>query len=366
MNEWGNNSRVVHAVASTAAPGGRGYTLVNAAVPAFSHCVDSLALNVGTANETWLLFHNGDGMPRACQCGSPDCSSKPLQWLATCASGNGTTPSDCCEGHPAPPLPEGFEPSNGVHVATSPYGPWKHPAKEALVGFPFCDCPAVHVLKNGSIAVWCQALYPTGVFTPDTHVPMYINAGWGTPFVAHTTSLRVPADLYQRAVQNGSVIKLDDPTMYVDARGNWHALMHNGDGPFPCGDVWNESGAVFRDGNPYPIGCTAHIFSRDGVGWTMSPLAASNASIALDGGRGSVDLFRQRPKVKLNAAGDAPTHLFHGAMQCGERVVTGGDAPWNHCSNTSWPRTNGAAQLGIDTYDGMDYSFTTLVALVVD
>ena len=93
----------------------------------------------------------------------------------------------------------------------------------------------------------------------------------------------------------------------------------------------------------------------------MSSRAASNASVALDSGRGSVDLFRQRPKVKLNAAGDAPTHLFHGAMRCGERVVTGGKAPWNHCSNTSWPTGN----LGIDTYDGMDYSFTTLVPLAV-
>jgi hypothetical protein len=58
------------------------YVLHDVAVPAFSHCVDSLALNVGTPEETWLLFHNGDGMPRACGEGTPDCDTKPLQWLA--------------------------------------------------------------------------------------------------------------------------------------------------------------------------------------------------------------------------------------------------------------------------------------------
>jgi hypothetical protein len=102
-----------------------------------------------------------------------------------------------------------------VHVATSPIGPWRKPSKKALVGYPFCDCPAVLVMQNGSIVVWCQPLYPSGEFTADTHSPLYINAGWGTPFVNRTTSLRVPAELYHRAVQNGSVIKVSFIFRYI-------------------------------------------------------------------------------------------------------------------------------------------------------
>ena len=70
------------------------------------------------------------------------------------SGGNGSTPAGCCTGHPAPPLPTGFEPSNGVHVATSPSGPWRKPSKKALVGYPFCDCPAVLVMQNGRYVVF--------------------------------------------------------------------------------------------------------------------------------------------------------------------------------------------------------------------
>jgi hypothetical protein len=91
----------------------------------------------------------------------------------------------------------------------------------------------------------------------------------------------------------------------------------------------------------------------------MGDVAASNATIMLEDGRG-VALFRQRPKVKLNMAGDAPTHLFHGSMRCGERPVTGGIAPLNQCANTSWVSRG---NVGINAPPGLDYSFTTVVPL---
>lgn len=131
----------------------------------------------------------------------------------------------------------------------------------------------------------------------------------------------------------------------------------------------------YRDGNPYPIGCSAHLYSENGLDWTLSPIAASNASITFVGGA-SVDLFRQRPKVLLadsvNGKGSVITHLFHGAMHCGERQITGGrgsHAPQNHCVNRSWPigatTTSAAAgsELGINAPTALDYSFTTVVPL---
>ena len=150
-----------------------------------------------------------------------------------------------------------------------------------------------------------------------------------------------------------------DPTLWVDPRGYWHVLAHNGDGPYPCADP-GPAGLAYRDGNPYGAGCSAHLWSRDGVEWQMSAFAAHNATVLLQlanaagtadtaapppgggggggGGSGSVlsvDLFRQRPKVLVNARGDI-SHLFAGAMRCGERAITGGPTPY--CTNSSWPR----------------------------
>eukprot|EP00664_Eupelagonemidae_sp_cell27_P000139 gene139-10152_t len=160
MNMWMNNSHVAHMVADSPAPDG-GYTPAGIAIPAYSHCVDPVRLPDGR----WLLFHNGDGVSRAgCAGGSPGCTHHPGgQWLADCsANGNGTTPGrphDILPARPPPRPPAGFEASNGVHIADSPYGPWRAPDPAALVGFPACDCPAVHVLRNGSIAYWCQAIF---------------------------------------------------------------------------------------------------------------------------------------------------------------------------------------------------------------
>jgi hypothetical protein len=164
----------------------------------------------------------------------------------------------------------------------------------------------------------------------------------------------------------------------TDENGNFHALAHNGDGPFPCGDGpalnGRHYGTRYRDGNPYPIGCSAHLYSENGLDWHMSPVAASNASILLTSGV-SVDLFRQRPKVLTTplGKGSAITHLFHGSMLCGERQITGGDGPNNQCANTSWPGGGppyigtgdgaGSDNVGITAPTDMDYSFTTVVPL---
>lgn len=92
MNKWDNHSRVVHAVASEANPTG-GYKRVEVAVPDYAHCIDPVRLKDGT----WLLFHNGDGISHeGCGQGTPDCPTRPVDWVAVCngGSGDGTTPED--------------------------------------------------------------------------------------------------------------------------------------------------------------------------------------------------------------------------------------------------------------------------------
>lgn len=186
-----------------------GYRRVGVAIPQYAHCVDPVMLR---DNKTWLLFHNGDGSPTGvCSagwwaCGTPVdqvCrsaatatthpalppsprhanlhSSTPLLcslwnsdqaafvarysasathaqgnkdgYVAGCtAQGNGSTPDpSLVRGRRAPPPPaEGYEASNGVHVSTNgPHGPWRA-ANGTAHGYPFDDCPAVHVLSNGA------------------------------------------------------------------------------------------------------------------------------------------------------------------------------------------------------------------------
>lgn len=182
--------------------------------------------------------------------------------------------------------------------------------------------------------------------------------------------VRIP-DALGEAVANESGIlgymRFGDPTLWIDARGGWHALMQNGDGPSPCG-LLNAVGLAYRDGNPLPVGCTTHLWSEDGVSWEMSGVAASNASVLFKSGK-AINLFRQRPKVKLNKEYNAVVALFHGAMLCGERAVRGGKAPGSHCTGSHWPELgqngdgtiDGGRGVGIVADLGSDRSFTTVV-----
>jgi hypothetical protein len=244
-------------------------------------------------------------------------------------------------------------------------------------------------MNNGSIVMWCQPLvnYYPGTDKPNV-ASIYINQGWGTSWEEKPATLAIPEWLIQASIKSSvpdwnQWIKLDDPTIWTDENGYFHALAHNGDGPFPCGDGPANNaahyGKRFRDGNPYPISCSAHLYSENGLDWHMSPVAASNATITLESGA-SVDLFRQRPKVLTRPAGkgSAITHLFHGSMKCGERPIQGGDFPFNQCTNGTWPGSestspssrsgNGSfggesSGLGITAPTNMDYSFTTVVPL---
>ena len=367
MDMWDNTSRIIHAVAQG---DGRAasYARVDVAVPQFAHCVDSLVLP-GTP-PTWLLFHNGDGQPRACGIGSPDCDQKPLEWVATCHSSNGTTPvSPPPRGHPAPPLPTGFQPANGVHVATSPDGPWRKAPAAAVDGFPYKDCPAVALHPNGSIIAWPQSIVATfgtdtGIANNYTAALSITTGGWGTSWRSVQPVVHIPRSLGNAVANESGILgymRFGDPTMWIDARGGWHSLMQNGDGPSPCG-MLNDVGLAYRDGNPLPVGCTTHMWSTDGVAWNMSSVAASNASVIL-ASAGEVNLFRQRPKVKLNKGNNAVVAIFHGAMRCGERAVRDGKSPGNRCAESRWPEhgQSGDGGVGIVADRGLDRSFTIVV-----
>jgi hypothetical protein len=161
LNLLNNVSYIAHTT-STAIEGAGPVSTMDVAIPVLATCVDHIKVNDSYGVERYVMFHNGDGEPRACDVGAPNCSSLPLEWIADCTgpgtSANGTTPDSNVTGAPPDFPPEWFIPSNGVHVATSPSGPWGPPPPGAVEGYPFCDCPAVYVLRNGSVAVWCQGI----------------------------------------------------------------------------------------------------------------------------------------------------------------------------------------------------------------
>ena len=144
---------------------------------------------------------------------------------------------------------------------------------------------------------------------------MYIVQKWGDPWVPKPTTLEVPP--WIAALGD---VKLDDPTLWQDRNGFFHILAHNGDGPHPCGSH-GAAGLSYRDGNPLPVGCSAHLYSRDALHWVMSPVAAHNATVELSGG-GTRELYRQRPKVQVDKRGDVHA-LFGGVMPCGEAQIRG-------------------------------------------
>jgi hypothetical protein len=150
-------------------------------------------------------------------------SIEPIHQVASCNgnTGDGTTPDESkISAHPAPKLPKGFEPSNGVHQSNSPNGPWLKPSDAATQGLPMCDCPAVHAMRNGSILMWCQPLVDFYAGDGDAKVaPIFINQGWGTSFVEKPATLAIPQWLLEASIATSvpdwnQYIKLDDPTIW--------------------------------------------------------------------------------------------------------------------------------------------------------
>ena len=92
--------------------------------------------------------------------------------------------------------------------------------------------------------------------------------------------------------------KFTDPFMWIDARGNYHALVHkmfDPQGMGPCG--WWAGG---------------HLFSTDGTKW--SPIyRAYNTTVRTQDGGEIIFQRRERPKLIFDA-NKVPTHLFNGAI----------------------------------------------------
>ena len=149
--------------------------------------------------------------------------------------------------------------------------------------------------------------------------------------------------------------------MWIDHRGNWHVLSHNGAGPAPCG-LKNEVGTRYRDGNPAPIACGAHFYSPDGFNWVFSPVAAYNASVTFADGT-EANLYRQRPKVVLDPKTFELTHLFTGVMHYSSSSGGGGGSGVGGDGGGKGSGGSEEGQLGISGKPSHDFSWTMVVPI---
>ena len=93
----------------------------------------------------------------------------------------------------------------------------------------------------------------------------------------------------------------EDPFMWRDKRGHWHALLHLMFDPAGGGPV------------PSPGWPGGHVFSRDGLKWSGSIQRCYSTNVSLVGGGQLVTKRRERPKLLFNASGH-PTHLTNGVI----------------------------------------------------
>ena len=157
--------------------------------------------------------------------------------------------------------------------------------------FPWeSDNPAPLVFSNGSTWVMYRSWHPPGHnCTTPIGIARSAAASWNSSYVHGAEP--VPIGLYNASGR--SYIPLEDPFLYADAAGNFHALFHNMGG---CSAV----------------GC--HAFSKDGFEWWLASSSPYTSHVVREDGS-AIDLARrERPHLVLNAAGD-PAFLSNGVQE---------------------------------------------------
>ena len=82
---------------------------------------------------------------------------------------------------------------------------------------------------------------------------------------------------------------MEDPFVYLDTRGRFHALFHK-----------------FTDEHP---GCGGHAYSVDGRNWTLQNTNAYTTTVTLMNGAQINSGRRERPHLLFNALGE-PEYLY--------------------------------------------------------
>ena len=274
MNTWTTNSVIRHAVADT--PAGP-YTPKEVIMMPFAHNPTALQAPDGT----YLIYHIG--------CGTP----------------NGGTPcTDCKNGvtgkcHGPGEMVACTKNTTNILFSKSLDGPWQQLnapiVYSATMGTPYqVDNPTVTFFKNGSLLMLGRG----GNLAHESSTDGYITApSWKGPYTMHS----VVGDSKSPAVE--------DPFVWQDKRGMFHALFHK-----------------FTDEHP---GCGGHAFSRDGKAWTLHSDSAYTTDITTTLGTAHKFFRRERPHLLFDEnldGGHTPTMLFTSLTQWGDSAHPGDSA----------------------------------------
>jgi hypothetical protein len=177
---------------------------------------------------------------------------------------------------------------NNISVASSPHitGPWSpftilingtNPAPAPL--FSSVDPSSTTILAAEDLRIYSAPTYK-GPYT------LLSTAPWNTSDYSPSWA--------------------EDPFLWRDKRGNWHALAH-----------WMID--ISENGVKYPrVG--AHMFSRALTGpWTFKLQEAYNSSVAYTDGSQETFNRRERPKLFFSGDGEVtPLYLVNGVQEMGE------------------------------------------------
>ena len=98
----------------------------------------------------------------------------------------------------------------------------------------------------------------------------------------------------------------EDPFLFQDQRGHYHAVTHNQAQGNLCGN--RTLGST----------CGAHLFSRDSYAWSISRTPVYTHEVVMEGGETRALQTRQRPQIIFDPKTGQPTILFNGASFNGD------------------------------------------------
>lgn len=261
INAWRTNSHVIHATAP--APGGP-WTRLEEVWPAFAHEPDVVR---GPRGE-WVMVWSAFELPNAASDRCTNCTSgstSPVQPNNPVYHKGGCGPLYI---HPFKQM---------ISTAGAPGGPWSTPVEITALSRPWDWNTALTIARDGSAV----ALVRSGIV-------------WAAQNYTDPASWALAAG--GAPLPDGD--NTEDPHIYMDAHGRYHALFHA------------------MDPNDDPAFCGAHAFSIDGVAWTYSGWAYGNNATYTDG---EVHTFsrRERPHMLFAPDGTTPLALSTGVQYAG-------------------------------------------------
>jgi len=265
LDVWQSMSTIVDTVSSTASAAGP-YTRVGVVVPREAH---NAYYTYDPASETHLIYHIGGG----------DNGDQPPLWT-NCT--NGSTPgSGSAAGLAALKDPPLWAHVQYVHHAASLAGPWLRqnftnpPAggNDSDIGWGN-DNPAPYIYPNGTVLMLTRRYQsPKRGVEPHDTIWLVTAPSWKGPY--HFVSDKpVLMDWQGQPTREN----MEDPCLWRNARGHFHALFHFGH---------------------------RHAWSADGLHWSVGNISVWDTTVG-----STLQKDAERPRIWIDPATGSPGLLF--------------------------------------------------------